>query len=624
MKNKEQSIFQKIYRPVFLSISALLLLIIIILVSIFSYFLINNEMEEIDNGLRDLSIISRQTETEIKIAVRILTQLNLSFENRFMQKYLENMMSAVLIASPQVYGMGYARNPEYEDYGIYLYEDSNQFPVKKIYLESVYKKLGTAYYQRPWFIRVTNTKKIAVYTPQINWFNKKRGYTMTYAYPFLGKDNEVLAVGVMDIDVRDFLSLLGQYNSYYTYKIYFEIGNYPGAITKHGYYYFDNKDRTPNYRYNLNFVKNIGEHWTMRGASLYKRVSYVYGGLNFLIKINLAPFVLIVGGSIVMLLFIYTILILFVRNKLREKINIITFPITIVSNYLSHMIDEKQFDKQLYKKSIYPKEVDQLFNSYEKLRKDLIHYLGVEKDLTLKKTQLDLAKKIQNAFVSHHIDYKNIRKHGFDVSVYYKAGGDLSGDVFDVLLENKYLYFFICDTSGKDAAASIFGLFVLSQFKVLASRSLEPTEILHHLNNYLYSFNYENMFMTAICIRIEIDKNEILLANAGHNAPIFNPLIKEVLLPEGDLVLGLIENITYGQRYFNRKTIEWVLLYTDGLSEASQNSVPFGVEKITNTILESHETEATGMLVHLSEAVERYEEASLTHDDKTAILICFF
>lgn len=617
-----KSIFSHIYKPTFLAISCLIFIIIFLCVALATSEFIEHKMNTVDKAIKYLMVLSKKTEFQSNMIQNILTGSITSFDSRAKKSDLEKMMRALLRPAHTIYGIGYVENKQFGHYKVYLYHTPQDPQIRSISLKKTYRQKHTSTYLRPWYKEVLQHKKALVYKPQPNWFGKQQQLTMTYVYPFFNMHAKVFAIGIIDVDVSQFFSFFRHFNSIHKLlNIYFQVSPYPGSTTKPGFYDLDANGKLRFY-YPHQFVKHISNQWTLKNFSLYKRVSFIYDGLNFLIQINLKTFIFAILFSLLVLMIAASFAIFQVHKILTQQVYRLTTPIEAVANYLAHMLEKKDVQQNLNMSRARSAEVKKLYQSAAQLKKDLSHYLTVEEQLHKKQSELNLAKKIQHNFISNEFDLQQGIDNGFDIATYFQAASDLSGDIYDIVFEKQYLYIFIGDTSGKEAAASIFSLFVLNRFRVLTVNLANPKEVLENLNNYLYSFNDDNMFISANCIRIDLQSDELLIANAGHDKPIILTHNKQHIDSiNGNLVLGLFDNVQYEQINIAKSKLECIFLYTDGISEFRHIDGKLGFNRTLNLLKKYYSDTDTAETImnKIMSFINKLEPQQ--HDDKTAILI---
>ena len=620
---KEISIFNYVYRASFLVTFLLLAIISALIALMVGYTIFEEQNGKLNGELSDLREISLRTEMQAQMIKSLLKSYYQKDGVHTSADSNERIMRSVLQSTPNIFGVGYAENTKYGNFGIYMSHRNQSLKIDKYNMSEYYKNKNTRYDQRPWYKDVLFDHKEHVYTPQINWFSNDGGYTLTESYPFF-LNGSISAVGTVDIDLSNFFSRLDPtYNKYY--DILFKIGGYRGSTLKPGFYRF----RPPNkfiYTLPLYSYDNISVLWKIKSFFLYKKVTYLNGGLEFLIKVDLKPFFLGVIILSMLLAMIIVSVLLFTRKKLKKKIDEFVSPIISLSSNLENIVTHSRIqnavgnDIDIEKVGI--KEINVLYNSIEKLRTKVKEHVSVERSLASKQTQLDIASEIQDRFLLKDFDSKFFKKLGFDIACIYMKASDLSGDVFDIGMQGDFLYIFIGDASGKNASACIFSLFVLSRYRILSKELYEPCEILSHINNYLCEISTEKMFLSAICLRINIHNGDVIIANAGHDSPIvFNRKGVSVDIFSGDMVLGVLENVVYRQANLDMSDIQSIFVYTDGLSEAQDGELFFGKERIIQELRsKKHETSQISLSDLVSE-INIFEKESCIKDDKTAILI---
>jgi sigma-B regulation protein RsbU (phosphoserine phosphatase) len=131
------------------------------------------------------------------------------------------------------------------------------------------------------------------------------------------------------------------------------------------------------------------------------------------------------------------------------------------------------------------------------------------------------------------------------------------------------------------------------------------------------------LFVTLFYSQIDPDKNTLTYVNAGHNPPLFYQLDNDTLqeLTKTGMALGIEENTQYEQRKVFFKPGDFILLYTDGISEAFDPSYrQFGTERLKSVVYENRHTSADRLLSALGEAVETFISPSAPSDDITIVI----
>jgi sigma-B regulation protein RsbU (phosphoserine phosphatase) len=119
--------------------------------------------------------------------------------------------------------------------------------------------------------------------------------------------------------------------------------------------------------------------------------------------------------------------------------------------------------------------------------------------------------------------------------------------------------------------------------------------------------NQQNMFVTAVYGVLTLESGEFTYANAGHNPPIFlcGATRKMELLCRTGAALGIIEDLTMEDRTIILEPDDFLLLYTDGLTEAfSPAEEVYGSLRLQQ-VLETAETKSAREALDMLEASVR-------------------
>ncbi len=155
------------------------------------------------------------------------------------------------------------------------------------------------------------------------------------------------------------------------------------------------------------------------------------------------------------------------------------------------------------------------------------------------------------------------------------------------------------------------------------------------INNEFSRYESEGRFATAIVATFLSHKRKLLLTNAGHPRPLFYTsahrewaFLDDSLLdsPEAasNFPLGIVDDSTYQHFTLNVCADDWLLLYTDALTEAADGSGQQLGEHGLREIVCALDVSGTPMeLGHeLLRKVDRYSD-SLDADDATIIALKF-
>lgn len=191
-------------------------------------------------------------------------------------------------------------------------------------------------------------------------------------------------------------------------------------------------------------------------------------------------------------------------------------------------------------------------------------------------SQLNLAREIQQAAFTPVIP--PIVHHGKKVGFhhYYKPASKLAGDFYEIFpMGNGLGGFLICDVMGHGVRASLIVSMVrgLSE-KQRATVGADPGAFLTGLNEgltHLLERTSQLIFTSAIFGVVDLEKNEVRLASAGHPSPIVKRHDRVEVLPLSGAAkgpaLGMVEGFQFEAISLPLDTLQGLWVFTDGIFE---------------------------------------------------------
>ena len=105
----------------------------------------------------------------------------------------------------------------------------------------------------------------------------------------------------------------------------------------------------------------------------------------------------------------------------------------------------------------------------------------------------------------------------------YHPSGLVGGDFFDILpVSDTQVLIFVADVMGHGARASLVVATIRGLLEQIAKETKAPGEFMTRLNaaySKIFSSASELMFATACCVLFDLERGQILHANAGHPLP---------------------------------------------------------------------------------------------------------
>jgi serine phosphatase RsbU (regulator of sigma subunit) len=162
---------------------------------------------------------------------------------------------------------------------------------------------------------------------------------------------------------------------------------------------------------------------------------------------------------------------------------------------------------------------------------------------------------------------------GYDIATHYEAAREVGGDFFDLFRlrrRGRPLSLVIADVTGKGIAAALLMAFSRPLLHAAIDHTNDPATALERTNQILVGEQRTSLFITALSARLEVGNGRLLIANAGHEPPLFVPGDGSPLglvLGSGPL-LGAFETLGLPCIEAWLAPGDVCLFYTDGVTDA--------------------------------------------------------
>jgi serine phosphatase RsbU (regulator of sigma subunit) len=190
------------------------------------------------------------------------------------------------------------------------------------------------------------------------------------------------------------------------------------------------------------------------------------------------------------------------------------------------------------------------------------------------------AREIQHSFLPHELP----DAPGLELAAEYAPAYSVGGDFYDLFwMSDTELGLFIGDVAGKGVSAALLMARMSSDLRMAALAEREPGRALERLNRTLLSHHQLDLFITAVCLTIDVSTGLVTLANAGHLPPLVRRHGGELepILGGAGTAVGFFEDTEFPQVRFELEPGDAIVLCTDGVLEAtSADGEHFGYHRI--------------------------------------------
>jgi len=241
------------------------------------------------------------------------------------------------------------------------------------------------------------------------------------------------------------------------------------------------------------------------------------------------------------------------------------------------------------------------------------------KDKLLAKTELQEGKAIQQSLMPD----QSPKVIGWDIWLFTRSANDVGGDLLDFIQidENKYGVA-VGDVAGKGLSAALLMAKLQSTIRALVYDYPSLETLGDKLNKIFHRDSPSKIFASLIYIEINSESGNVKFINAGHYPPIIARNEKVEQLEKDAPALGLIKEATFNKQLVSLDHNEFMIIYSDGLTEAKNELGEFFGETKLIELLTKRQTMTSQQLGEMIIAnVDDFIGKIPAHDDLTLAVV---
>jgi phosphoserine phosphatase RsbU/P len=248
----------------------------------------------------------------------------------------------------------------------------------------------------------------------------------------------------------------------------------------------------------------------------------------------------------------------------------------------------------------------------------------VESKARLLEQDLDKARQIQESILPEH----EMKFHFYDVYGVSLPDRIVGGDFFDYLQasgDKERLGVVIGDAASKGIPAASQALYASGALRMGVEYQTKIGSLVTRLNQLVSKTFTPEHFISMVYAELNTsDKGLVIYVNAGHSSPIIlRAETNEIeLLPATGQIIGPFPRESYHSEFTTLRRGDIMLLYTDGIVEASNDKGEFYGEARLVEKLKQHRKRTPRELCQLIiEDVQIFSRMTEYSDDKTLVAI---
>lgn len=243
-----------------------------------------------------------------------------------------------------------------------------------------------------------------------------------------------------------------------------------------------------------------------------------------------------------------------------------------------------------------------------------------ERRLLALEEDLRIARQIQQSLLPK----SDPAIEGMEITGLSLPAKQVGGDYYDFIqIDKDHLGLAIADVSGKGTPAALLmaNLQACLRGQAVINRSVKDT--VTKANFMLSRFMDAGKFITLFYGILDLKEKKFTYTNAGHNLPLLlHPGGDLRTLDKGGLILGISDRSEYEEETVQLKPDDLLLLYTDGITEATNEKEEMFEEERLLALLREHQAIPVQNLSRkIVDSVITFQGTHPQEDDITLILL---
>ncbi len=157
---------------------------------------------------------------------------------------------------------------------------------------------------------------------------------------------------------------------------------------------------------------------------------------------------------------------------------------------------------------------------------------------------------------------------GLEIAIGLRPARQISGDLYDFFTHgDSHVAIAFGDSSGKGAAAALYGAVVNGLMRTIAPRRRNPADLMKALNDALVQRKIEGRYVTLLLVLWHPHSRSFTLANAGGSPPMVCRGGEILRIQIEGVPLGLLPNREYEEKLFQAQAGDLLVLFSDGVSD---------------------------------------------------------
>ena len=249
-----------------------------------------------------------------------------------------------------------------------------------------------------------------------------------------------------------------------------------------------------------------------------------------------------------------------------------------------------------------------------RMHQDIVEKERIEKEL-------EIAGTIQRRLLPKQL----AALPGYEIDAVARPSKNVGGDYYDLIKlgDGKYA-FVIADVSGKGVPAALLVSTLHASLHAFIDGATNLAQLVKRLNVVVHGNTEAERFITLFMAILDPSDGTLTYVNAGHNFPFILRTQQSSIQPLAStgLPLGMFDGVEFQQETVKLEPSEYLVLYTDGVTEAMNKSFDeYGESRLRQVMIGSSDKSASGFLGVIVSDVEKFVAGEPQSDDITMVVL---
>lgn len=230
---------------------------------------------------------------------------------------------------------------------------------------------------------------------------------------------------------------------------------------------------------------------------------------------------------------------------------------------------------------------------------------------------LKAARRVQSILLPRETQIE-----GLDIAIGWRPAREVSGDLYDFFEQgDDEAVIAFGDSSGKGAAAALYGALVSGLLRTLAPRIRRPAALMKRLNQVLLERRVDAQYVTLLLMYWNNKKRSLTISNAGGLAPLVCRKGERVKMLATGIPLGLLDDRDYDEVTFQTEPGDLILLYSDGVQDQfNPDDQEYGTQRPFRLLKKMCEQPPAEIVQAIFADIDKHRKDLPLWDDQTLIV----